>query len=64
MGDDKWQRTITLWVVLVCLTALLCCWLLKPYRFQNVRGANGAPILFDRQTGQYEIPFIQRRQGD
>ncbi len=48
MSEGKvWRRFITIWVAAVCLIALDCCWMLRPYPYAFARHA----YVLDKRTG-------------
>jgi hypothetical protein len=51
---NDWKTAITLWVMMVCLTAIICAAMLRNYRYQAVEqhGTN-AMLRFDKSQGRY-----------
>jgi len=50
------ERTVVACVVLLCITAVICCWLLKPPRYVVVESPNMTTKVLDLQTGDIVTP--------
>ncbi len=51
MSEGKaWRRDITIWVAAVSLTAIGCCWMLKPFRYVAWPSKSAFAVL-DQRTG-------------
>ncbi len=48
-----WRRFITVWVAAGCLTAIICCWLLRPLRYApiNTKVMDGGAVLLNKSNG-------------
>jgi hypothetical protein len=59
MAESKaWRATIITCVIAICLTAVICCWLLRPYRYEPFmnQSPGGGMWIFDRQLGDFIFP--------
>jgi hypothetical protein len=57
MTDGKeWRTTIVLCVAVICLSAVICCWILKPARYQSFTTGSGGMWVFDTVKGEFQNP--------
>lgn len=47
--------TIIVCVTLACITLVVCCWLMRPYRYVHASGR----MVLDKQTGELIIPPVK-----
>lgn len=52
-NQTKWRRSITIWVAAICVTAIVCSWLLMGYRYQAIIRHDGPVLSYDKITGRY-----------
>jgi hypothetical protein len=50
-NQQKWRTTITIWIAAICVTAVICSWQLKDYRYQAI--THDQYMAFDKATGKY-----------
>jgi hypothetical protein len=51
MGEgEAWRSAITKWVAMLCVAAILCCWIMRPLRYAY---RPDTPLTFDKRTGDY-----------
>ncbi len=59
LGNSLGQKhkTIIACVGMVCLAAVICCYVLKPYRYVHATGH----IVLDKHTGQLIVPEVLKK---
>lgn len=59
--SEAWRRVVVACVAAVCLMAILCCWMLRPARYQHIRSgaetaaSKGWLLVFDRSRGELDL---------
>jgi hypothetical protein len=57
MSESKeWRRTVLICVFALCISAIICCWIHRPLRYQMLDNANSATRLLDTQSGDIVMP--------
>lgn len=56
MNQDQWRKSITLWVVIGCLTAVSCAWILRPIQFEHRYFDGFGLVVFDNRDGSVSRP--------
>jgi len=61
---SNWKVAITIWVAMLCATAIVYTWVNRPLRYERF----GTDVAFDKQTGTlmaitYSTPFFASTAG-
>ena len=51
-NQAEWRRMISFWIAAICVTAVICSWQSKGYRYEP-RTNNGFLMMFDKTAGKY-----------